>query len=114
MFLSGTGSQTINVSNKGFDPSANKADVTVAANQLGQVQGDAVRNIYGTAGSANNTYAYFSRSSGVFALEGSVNHQTNGGAGSSYNGISFDASRIVPTSTENRPANYAVNYYIKY
>ncbi|MDR2192413.1 MAG: phage tail protein [Endomicrobium sp.] len=114
MFLRGAGSQTINVSNKGSDPNQNKTNITVTANPLGQVQGDAIRNIVGTAGSANNTYAYFSRSSGVFALEGGANHQTNGGGGSSRNGINFDASRIVPTSMENRPANYAVNYYIKY
>lgn len=26
--------------------------------------------------------------------------------------LNFDASRVVPVANENRPVNYAVNYYI--
>ncbi len=38
-----------------------------------------------------------------------------GGIGMTYGGkqIHFDASRIVPTSNENRPINKAVKYIIK-
>jgi hypothetical protein len=114
VFLRGAGSQTVSISNKGSDPSANKTAVTIKANGIGEVQGDAIRNIDGTAGSKDNTYAYFSRTSGVFELEGNYNHQTNGGGGSNRNGIRFNASLVVPTSNENRPVNYAVYYYIKY
>jgi hypothetical protein len=28
--------------------------------------------------------------------------------------LNFDASRVVPTANENRPVNYAADYYIKY
>ena len=47
VFLRGAGSQTVNISTKGADPSANKANVIVTANPLAQVQGDAIRNLEG-------------------------------------------------------------------
>lgn len=78
--------------------------------QFGSLQGDAIRNITGTfdanvndgdskkTGAFYNTHIYFSGSDG----------DKHGGV------VGFDASRVVPTSNENRPKNYALPLYIKY
>lgn len=76
--------------------------------RLGTLQGDAIRNITGTfdanvndgdsqkTGAFYNTHIYFSGSDG----------DKNGGV------VGFDASRVVPTSNENRPVNEAVCFFI--
>lgn len=103
LFLRGHGAQT----------SSHCGMVTHQSGALGQLQGDATRNIIGhvgdvmTSGSAevgNYTGAFY------------VTHHTPNSIG--YGGIysrehissAFDASRVVPTAEEIRPVNRAVRY----
>ncbi|MDR1941133.1 MAG: phage tail protein [Endomicrobium sp.] len=108
MFLRGAGARTItNYPNK-----AGVVNTTYQAAQLGAFQGDTIRNISGT----------FTYGEGVEFLDGSgVFYSDDYGSGTAAGGTSYqnarvklDASRVVPISVENRPANYSVNYYIKY
>ena len=84
---------------------------------LGELQGDAIRNITGTmGGSASDKAGLWDYGTGVF-------YQFNLGKNSVeysrqyYNyvsqGMGFDASRVVPVANENRPVNKAVRYFIK-
>jgi microcystin-dependent protein len=79
---------------------------------LGQQQGDAIRNITGDA-SPSWAGDVTPQATGVFS--GSYKNRSRE-ATSNNNGwnLNFDASRVVPVANENRPVNYAVNYYIKY
>lgn len=74
---------------------------------LGTQQGDAIRNIYGKAGmlygeQGSDGAFYDGNSALVFYITG------NG-----WRIRMFDASRIVPTASENRPVNKAVRYLIR-
>ena len=77
---------------------------------LGILQGDAIRNITGTFG-------YFADRHGISTNGSFYVAQQRGGSHGDTSGsnwlIGFDASRIVPTSNENRPINKAVKYFIK-
>ncbi len=80
--------------------------------KVGTVQGDAIRNITGAMGSlviANHS----SYTSGAFYGSGRVNGGGGGTGTAGDYGYSFDASRIVPTATENRPKSAVVMYCIK-
>lgn len=75
---------------------------------IGVVQGDAIRNITGQ----------FAANAGSDAV-GAFYVRQNGsqGYGSSPRGfpyMGFDASRVVPTADENRPKNLAFHYFIKF
>ena len=113
LFLRGYGSQAhtqLNGSTVGVTSTLHTSGA------LGQVQGDAVRNVQGmTAVHASQGaiylepnmygafgYAPFMYGSGYLDAE-----VTNGW------GIQFDASRVVPTAPENRPVNVAVRYLIR-
>ena len=84
---------------------------------LGELQGDAIRNITGTMGGSN------AQSTGLWDYGTGVFYQFNQGRHSIssqqewYNyvsqGMGFDASRVVPVANENRPVNKAVRYFIK-
>lgn len=75
-------------------------------------QGDAIRNITGRVDnavtSAKNSYL------GAMQYQGSsyISVQS-GGVNVDAMNISFDASRIVPTASENRPRNIAFNYIVR-
>lgn len=77
-------------------------------------QGDAIRNITGTfSGYTSSNTAL--RTSGAFTCDyatligpAQVDNSNEGG-----NTTTFDASRVVPTASENRPSNIAFNYIIK-
>lgn len=77
---------------------------------LGVTQGDAIRNIRGTIAGYNG---------GIRAMDGAFvqgwsEYATS--AGNNFNipsGVYFDASRVVPTSEENRPVNVAVRYLVR-
>ena len=77
---------------------------------LGVTQGDAIRNIRGTIAGYNG---------GIRAMDGAFvqgwsEYATS--AGNNFNipsGVYFDASRVVPTAEENRPANTAVRYLVR-
>lgn len=83
-------------------------DPLSATRVLGNVQGDAIRNITGNLGSTvewvNGSGAFRS----VFERPGLA----AGGYG--LWDKDFDASRVVPTAPENRPVNIALLYCIKY
>lgn len=78
---------------------------------VGNVQGDAIRNITGTF----NPWAFKTALGveGVFE-EGTVGAQCFNAAGANNSQtVKFDASRVVPTAEENRPKNAVVMYCIK-
>ena len=91
-------------------------DGTSAA--LGTAQGDAIRNLTGGTANlmSNLTSPYVGNGSGVFRNSSDSRLKLIGPDDSwLYTAtLTFDASRQVPTASENRPANYAVNYIIKY
>lgn len=71
-------------------------------------QNDAIRNITGYFTS------YFSSTTGAFS-----GYKNNGksslvnGSGYYVSGVTFDASKVVPTAAENRPKNISVMYIIR-
>ena len=111
MFLRGQGSNTVTTTPGGT--------VTIASAGLGVKQSDAMRDISGsfpntiTASWAITNYP----TSGVFSYSDFFNAGNGGGNGAANNAaqVTFNPGSKVPTSpAENRPANYAVNYCIKY
>jgi microcystin-dependent protein len=78
-----------------------------AGRGIGTAQGDAIRNIVGTlSGGGNMTF-----DAGTGALRPATTTSATGAAGLIANGLTddftFDASRVVPTASENRPRNVA-------
>ena len=80
---------------------------------LGELQGDAIRNITGEINvevrSVASKYAY-----GAFYIgqDTDVGDDREGNWGEGFR-AKFDASRVVPVAEENRPINKAVRYFIK-
>jgi hypothetical protein len=117
LFLRGAGERTIvNYPNKG-----GVVNTTYKSASLGVFQGDSIREIGGTigggTGSGNEFLGEGLYADGAFGLGNLSNKNFLAGSGSGNNmpsSFDFSANRVVPTSSENRPANYAVNYYIKY
>ena len=109
LFLRGYGSQVyaqVNGTTVGVTSTLHESG------QLGQVQGDAIRDIQGDAiGFANSSGYAFSTSGAFDVLQGtyigiySVDFDNQG--------LRFDAARVVPTAAENRPANQAVRYLMR-
>ena len=99
LFLRGLGSQT----------STHYGTVTHASASLGELQGDAIRNMQGRVGA--NPARKGSDPTGPFYAnsEGWNNHTDTGSSGT----IWFDASRATPTAAEIRPVNRAVRYLIR-
>ena len=81
---------------KGYDPNRT----------LGSFQSDAIRNITGfiSAGWMNGN--------GVFAPDRFVGASGDGRGWPASDSCTFDASRVVPTASENRMKNIAVNYIV--
>ena len=80
------------------------------ADELGVLQGDAIRNITGGIGGTNMGYFQYTNT-GVLRTP---SHATapappNGVSITRYFHIDFNASYVVPTADENRPINYAIN-----
>ncbi|MXH16077.1 phage tail protein [Escherichia coli] len=74
-------------------------------------QGDAIRNITGSI--TDIRFNVSAATAGVFT--NTINGPASGdsaGSGSARNVI-FDASRVVPTASENRPRNIAFNYIVR-
>ncbi len=103
VFLRGLGSVT----------STHYGTVQHQSNGLGELQGDAIRNIYGYVSGMD---VYHDTWLGAFYDPGTRDGK---GLPGSYqprkfcDDFSFDASRVVPTSNEDRPINRAVRYFIK-
>ena len=82
--------------------------------KLGELQGDAIRNIEGEFNTevVANIYKY---ATGAFLIGQDIalgDGSWSKGFGETHRLI-FDASRVVPTANENRPINKAVRYFIK-
>lgn len=77
---------------------------------LGELQGDAIRNITGSTGIF--TSQGWPTSSGALFTKASSDGD-DGGRSNEGHIIYFDASRVVPTAEENRPINKAIRYFIK-
>lgn len=90
----------------------NTADIDTGR-VLGSTQGDAIRNITGTAG------VCFDIGGGSAIVNGAFQYRSTPGGvanGSNYYAYvsSIDASQVVPTAEENRPKNIALIAQIKY
>lgn len=104
LFLRCTGSQTID-------------KVAHSSPAVGTKQGDAIRNITGTFlvddmmlghhGAPKPTGAFVESTRFDYDARSSMYCGEDGGM------LKFDASRVVPTATENRPANATVRFLIK-
>lgn len=78
---------------------------------LGNSQGDAIRNITGYFGRVDSETDIYS---GAFFNYGAVSYDANSTMSGSGKYVGFDASRIVPTASENRPRNIALLAIIKF
>ena len=78
---------------------------------LGELQGDAIRNITGNFNATDNN-SWNINANGVFYGQ-TIGAGDRGGEAGEYKKYYFDASRVVPTAEENRPINKAVRYFIK-
>lgn len=107
VFLRGLGSVT----------STHYGTVQHQSNGLGELQGDAIRDIYGQfvvdnqvgSGTYHNT-----SHNGVFKAVASARYDAKS-SDKTWDGfwLKFDAAYVVPTSNEDRPINRAVRYFIK-
>src|SRR5690606_18058916 len=79
---------------------------------FGTDQGDAIRNITATIAANGVDFARrtgaFTHQSGLSGAGGIPNTSAQQGQ------LTFDASQVVPTASENRPRNVALLYCIKY
>ncbi|MEQ9868880.1 phage tail protein, partial [Pectobacterium odoriferum] len=74
-------------------------------------QGDAIRNITGQFNVNDRQNAV---PSGAFAHSSRSGAEISGNfVGVYHSDVSFDASRVVPTASENRPRNIAFNYIVR-
>jgi len=75
---------------------------------VGEFQGDAIRNIEGSFNTFSNNVA-----SGVFEKQFISAAAVIGSAGSVLYNVDFNASQVVPTAEENRPKSIAVLFCVK-
>jgi len=80
-----------------------------AGRVLGSVQGDAIRNIVGSLGSISAIVA--GTASGAFTV-GTPSNRSAGNSNGPTCDFTFNASRVVPTASENRPRNIATMYLV--
>ncbi|MDL4913217.1 MAG: phage tail protein [Enterobacterales bacterium endosymbiont of Blomia tropicalis] len=74
-------------------------------------EGDAIRNIIGQMNDVRfNSYP---TGNGVFSVADIGPASADSLAGGFAKAVSFDASRVVPTASENRPRNIAFNYIVR-
>lgn len=111
LFLRGHGSQT-HIQNNGS--LIGNTQTVHTSGQLGQIQGDAIRNIYGEvqAATIEERTDIFSRTTGCCYINQIYDFGQGGGREKDY-GFGLNASRIVPTANENRPVNTAVRFIIR-
>ncbi len=106
LFLRGYGQQSHSQNN---GSTVGVTSTTHRSGALGEVQGDAIRNIWGK----------FSTETPSVEMSDLFTQYDGPGDGNGDDGhsgdprIIFDASRVVPTATENRPVNTAVRYFIR-
>ena len=79
---------------------------------LGELQGDAIRNITGYFGRIDDNMGDYVN--GAFYLKIAKGWDWSSYATDTNSQILyFDASRVVPVAVENRPINKSVRYFIK-
>ena len=77
-------------------------------------QNDAIRNIYGEISPISETFGAAHVATGAFQyFEKHSDHTPTSIDRGLAGGVTFDASRIVPTANENRPRNVAFMYIVK-
>ena len=107
VFLRGLGSVT----------STHYGTVQHQSNGLGELQGDAIRNIYGSflVDDAVGLGGYDMNfpPNGAFKTGKHMNYDARSNDGPAGYLLSFNASYVVPTANEDRPINRAVRYFIK-
>ena len=118
LFLRGYGSQS-HAQNNGS--TVGVTSTTHASGELGQVQGDAMREVWGTmgnyplkAGVKSHLDSSLEQRSGALYREYKWGQSYIDQAGKDV-GVSFgfNSSRINPTAQEVRPANQAVRYLVR-
>lgn len=112
MFLRGYGSQSHTQNNGSTVGNTSTAHESGA---LGAVQGDAIRNITGSArpiqGAASP--AGFPNTSGPFTSSTDSDKAAGSYGGARFGTLRIDLSRATPTAPEIRPVNMAVRYLIR-
>ena len=101
--LRGLGSQT----------SAHYGNVTHSSAALGQLQGDGIREIWGSVSGTSNRGVFGSAYSGAFSVSGSAHGPSRDGDWSQGNTLTFQASQTTPVVGEIRPVNRATRYLIR-
>jgi phage-related tail fiber protein len=88
----------------------------VVGDTIGSIQGDTIRNISGATGVHATGAALTNVAGNPFYFGGVVyTNMFSGVTGNNQSGgWAFDASRQVPTGSDNRPKNSSVNFIIKY
>ena len=79
---------------------------------LGEKQGDAIRNITGWIGDISSGSSS-GNVGGAFFYDGSVPQNKYNAETANISGIGFDASKVIPTASENRPAFVGLRFLIK-
>ena len=98
----------------GSRTSSHYGTVTHQSGSLGELQGDAIRNITGRySGYEFGRSGSTSYQAGALYDTGQTSTSGSEGHTSRALTLGLDASRVVPTATENRPINIAVKYLIK-
>jgi hypothetical protein len=83
-------------------------------NNVGSYQGDAIRNITGKINGLD-AYKYINgTTSGAFYVQHEDKYYGTHSRDNDNSLVFFDASRVVPTGSDNRPKNVYVTYIIKY
>ena len=103
IFLRGLGSQT----------STHYGNVTHSSAALGQLQGDGIREIWGSVSGTSNRGVFGSAYSGAFSVSGSAHGPSRDGDWSQGNTLTFQASHTTPVVGEIRPVNRAIRYLIR-
>ena len=84
-------------------------------NNVGSYQGDAIRNITGAVhNNIQGHTAWGAQSEGAMEWIEEYDNASWQDNRHGYSGILFDASRVVPVGSDNRPKNVYVTYIIKY
>ena len=113
LFLRGYGSQS-HAQNNGS--TVGVTSTTHASGALGQVQGDAIRNIIGKHPGYAMGSQLATETNGAFFVSWTgeqIYSVPENKPLDSFNISVFDSSRVVPTAEENRPANQAVRYLVR-
>ena len=105
LFLRGYGSQSYAQNN---GSSVGITTTTHSSGALGQVQGDATRNVTGTIGPSIDA-----GSSGIVYRNGQSGYMLPSAAHYATAFHHIDISRAVPTAKENRPVNMATRFLIR-